>query len=857
MAQWSQITSYTTQEGLTGNFITALAFAPDGSVWVGTTEGATRISDAGWYSFTRAHGLGDRWITSLAVTTDGRVWLGTQGGGLSVFDPIAQTITTYNLENSNIPSNFVTALVVTEQNRLWLGTLHKGVAQYDPAQNTWAHYDLPNNAVTALAWDANERLWVGTERGVFYNDGAKWIRDRRIGETRVRRIDAFDGYWYLTNEEGRYILSGEGWKADDGADPIGEALKAAGLNDGQLTAFGQDRQGRIWLGTARGLRILHRGNAPRPPQPLPTLLIHGWTVAGDDTLETSEFRFLQSYAARDGIPLFYARGISPKNTLYQNAEVLRDEIARVKRETGAPRVNLIAFSMGGMNARALLESSLFQNDVNRAILLGTPQAGVEMWKPILMQQILQKPDEPSAIELSPEYAEWVNQTRSPNPDVPYDLLIGDARKQPQLEFLDAFPAGDALISVESALALDAPNVRKHINADLHDWSPQAIPFDLTGYLYPRDTYERYLRNALRNPGIAPIGSEVLPSLEKTPEPSRVGGNHTPVVTNSLRVGETITRSLWLDESETTRFIAYFPGGKIDFSLRAPDGTLYESNARVREGESNVLSLQTDLANFSGYVIRHAPAGEWKLTLTRTDKDGKGDTGDRPIDILTYVDLDASRTLHARLHTNVLDLGETNIITAYVTLASGSSLPPTQEVNMRARLAVPGARLGDPFTFVELALFDDGQHNDGAANDGYFANTYRPTRAGWHLAFVRAAGSDFERETEMLFAVNPGGAKFAGAVEMQRKGERFIFDVPLRIERGGDYLMSLSATPQTGMPYRFITPLRLERGTPRVTLALDARRVNAGQVYRIDFRLLDASGAAIPVDEFLNAYTLQP
>ena len=524
-AQATRYKIFTTRDGLAGDYITAIAFEPNGSAWVGTTEGATHISDAGWVSYTRAHGLGDSWITAIAIAPDGKIWFGTQSGGVSVLDPVSKTLTTYNIENSEIPSNFITALAIDPENRVWVGTLDNGIARYDVAQNEWTQFEFPEREVTTIALDFDSAPWVGTANGVFGFDGANWIQDKNVGDGNVQRIDAFDGEWYLTTTHGeRFVLQNDDWVANDGADEISNASNAANLQDGQITAFGKDYQSRYWLGTPRGIFMVHQGNAPNPPQPLPVVLIHGWTVAGDDTLATSEFRFLKNYADRDGIPMYYARGVSPKNTLFQNAALIRDEIARVKKETGADKVNLIGFSMGGMNTRAYLESSLYANDVNRAIILGTPQAGVEIWKPILFQQILQKPDEPSALELSPEYAQQiVNQTRAPNPNVMYDLLIGDARQQVGLDFLNDMPASDALISVASALALDAPNVYKHVNADLHDWGPEAVPLDLTSYLYPRETWERYLRNALRNNDNAPIGSEILPS----PDGRGAGGEGDP------------------------------------------------------------------------------------------------------------------------------------------------------------------------------------------------------------------------------------------------------------------------------------------------------------------------------------------
>lgn len=860
-AQTLHIDRYTTREGLAGDVITALAFDSRGNVssrgvrlnantltkansglgrddtlgvWVGTSEGATHITNDEWISYTRGHGLGDSWITAIAIAPDHRVWFGTQSGGVSVFDPGEKTFTAYTLDDSEIPSNFITALAIDGQDRIWVGTLQNGVARFDPTAKSWTRYELPTPQITALAVDGSGTLWAGTATGVFSFDGQTWTRNTRVGTVEIRRIGWENQQLTLSTRDERFVLQNGEWVGDDGQGAIERAAQEGGLANGQITAIGTDEQARTWFGTARGIIVLSNGNAPALPKPLPVVLVHGWTVSDRDTLEASEFNFLKAYGDRDGIPMYYARGISPKNTLYQNAEVLRDEIARVKKETGAPRVNVIAFSMGGMNTRAYLESSLYAKDVNRAIILGTPQAGVETWKPILIQQILSKHDEPSAIELSPEYAELVRLTRTPNPNIIYDLLIGDAREQGDLDFLKNMPAGDALISVASALALDAPNVNKQVNADLHDWSPQPVPVELTSYLYPRDTYERYLRNALRNPGNAPIGSEVQPS-PPAPLPAGEGRSHTPVVTASVRAGETVTRTVMIDDNAAARFIAYFPGGHVDFSVIAPNGTRYEPGDLPRTDQPGVLTLQTDLASFSGYNIENAQTGTWKLELTRTDG------GREPLDVTTYADLDAPRRIEA------LTLGTVaNASPPQKTRIELNAPPESTEV--KARIAVPAREPAGAFTFVELPLYDDGQHDDRVQHDGYFANSFLPPYGGWYLIQFQARGNAWERETELLWAVNPNSGSLAPDADVKIENGQVTFDLGVDARRAGNFAVSAWLMGAAGeQKLQQVTPVTLKEGMNRIPISFDAATITPGR-HSLELILLDANWAALWTDE---------
>ena len=64
------------------------------------------------------------------------------------------------------------------------------------------------------------------------------------------------------------------------------------------------------------------------------------------------------------------------NTLSWNADYLRQTIEQVKADTGASTVNLIGHSMGGLVARAYVQSANYGNDVAHLITLGSPHKGL-------------------------------------------------------------------------------------------------------------------------------------------------------------------------------------------------------------------------------------------------------------------------------------------------------------------------------------------------------------------------------------------------------------------------------------------------------------------------------------------------
>lgn len=68
------------QDVVTAQEVTALAVAPDLTVWLGTSRGVVALVGGEWRRWETAVGLADNEITDLLVQPDGTVWLATRGG---------------------------------------------------------------------------------------------------------------------------------------------------------------------------------------------------------------------------------------------------------------------------------------------------------------------------------------------------------------------------------------------------------------------------------------------------------------------------------------------------------------------------------------------------------------------------------------------------------------------------------------------------------------------------------------------------------------------------------------------------------------------------------------------------------
>ncbi|MCI0476844.1 MAG: hypothetical protein L0Y55_11395, partial [Anaerolineales bacterium] len=811
-----------------------------------------------WITYTAANGLGNACVTGIVIAPDGKTYIATNGGGLALFDGANRK--TYTTANSAIPSNYLTAVAVDKQGRVWIGTLGYGVARLENEQ--WAKYSFANNYINALALDANGAPWIATSDGAFFYDGRAWARVTQANGLASNRVNAItiarDGRVWFSTDEGATVFDGKTYrtytKTDGLADNIVRAIaidaqnrvwfgtlrglsmfdggkwktytRADGLAADQITTLALDARGNVWAGTTHGLSVL--GATLQRATTLPVVLVHGWHTADSDHIDDTEFHYICRYLERDGFQVFYAQGISPFKTLFQNAETLRDVIADAKTKTGAPRVDILAFSMGGLNTRAYLESTLYQNDVRRAIILGTPQAGVRMWYPLLTREIQDRPTEPSVIELTPEYAALFNRTHAPRATVPYDLLIGDARTQTGLDFLKIFPPSDGLIDVWSAHALAGSQVRRLTNADVHAWDPEPIPLNPSSYLYPDQTYARFIRNALRDPDARPIGFATSSAEPIAPR------NTTPLNVDSLRANETITRAITLDPNRAARFLARYDRGDVDLKLRAPDGTRY-----APDSFRDASYLKAEIGSFAGYSIARALTGTWSVVATRLDK------GAEPLLLTTYADLDADLKMDASTDRATYALGATVTISA--TLSNKAT-----NAEVRAKILWLGDGVSPRGSSIDVPL------RAGSEPGTYAATLADLSRGGYYLARVTARTTNYARESQTIFAVSPKTAAFTNETRARIENGSLVIETGVNVTRASAFALGATLRGSRGQLIASLTaPLTLKAGAQIAAITIPGRDIRARGIdgpYTVELVLMDASWTAIQVDELGKALT---
>lgn len=115
----TNLTRFTTNEGLSFNNVYCFAQDRGGAVWAGTEQGLNRIEQDRVTRYGAADGLGHPFVSALCVDSRGTLWAGTLGGGLSAWNGTRfVTLTT----REGLPHDTVEQLLEDDLGHLWLGT---------------------------------------------------------------------------------------------------------------------------------------------------------------------------------------------------------------------------------------------------------------------------------------------------------------------------------------------------------------------------------------------------------------------------------------------------------------------------------------------------------------------------------------------------------------------------------------------------------------------------------------------------------------------------------------------------------------------------------------------------------------
>ena len=157
---------YSTQDGLSGNFVNSLLVQSD-YVWIGTNGGISRLDKVKktWKTYSQREGLTEAEIKSL-VSAKGKIWAGGAGGSLFEYDPASDRWKKMEPTDA-LKSRGIQSIASTREKVLICRD--NGVSIYDLPTGQWesltASDGLVSNNVFCAAEDKNN-IWFGTDKGV-------------------------------------------------------------------------------------------------------------------------------------------------------------------------------------------------------------------------------------------------------------------------------------------------------------------------------------------------------------------------------------------------------------------------------------------------------------------------------------------------------------------------------------------------------------------------------------------------------------------------------------------------------------------------------------------------------------------
>ena len=145
------------------------------------------------------------------------------------------------------------------------------------------------------------------------------------------------------------------------------------------------------------------GLEPFPQPPLirvryPVVLMHGFGLMAS-LLKQGPLYDEAMNLRKHGV-LAYAPNVAPYNTVSVRAAMWQDRLAHILKETGVERLNLIAQSMGGLDARYVISVTGLHEVVATLVTVSTPHRGT-----VLADILLDQPERPR--QWAVDLANWM------------------------------------------------------------------------------------------------------------------------------------------------------------------------------------------------------------------------------------------------------------------------------------------------------------------------------------------------------------------------------------------------------------------------------------------------------------------
>ena len=233
--------------GLPKGRVNALLVDRTRALWLGGTEGVTRLADGRVQTWSRPDGLRSGLVTVLQQDKDGALWVGTTAG---LHRLVGERLEAWDAGLSDPMAGAIAAILEDRDASLWIGTADRGLAQLReaPFVTYGAPEGLPNENVRAVYVDRAGDAWIGMLHG-----GLARVRDGRVIEWDTGAEPVLESVLALAGARGGGLWIGQERGLSLLADGVVTRYTTAdGLPSNSIWSVLEDSRGVVWAGTQGG-----------------------------------------------------------------------------------------------------------------------------------------------------------------------------------------------------------------------------------------------------------------------------------------------------------------------------------------------------------------------------------------------------------------------------------------------------------------------------------------------------------------------------------------------------------------------------------------------------------------------------
>jgi diguanylate cyclase (GGDEF)-like protein len=228
--------------------VEAIAQDSTGLMWVGTAGGLAAFDG---YQFRRFGGPN---VVTMVSDPHGGLWLGTASSGLMHFDPATEQFAAWKPDARGLRGPRSTSIWAFAQvdRELWIGG-DSGLDLFDLRAGTFAHISVTQGVtqpeVRSLLVDRKHRLWIGTDRGLFYRAPNGTIAPFALAGAPIWSLyEDANGRLWAGSFDSVFVFGRDRRLALTFRSTSGGASIAPGLE----RAITEAQRGIIWIGSSQG-----------------------------------------------------------------------------------------------------------------------------------------------------------------------------------------------------------------------------------------------------------------------------------------------------------------------------------------------------------------------------------------------------------------------------------------------------------------------------------------------------------------------------------------------------------------------------------------------------------------------------